>query len=132
MKSTRILAIIVAAALPNAVLHAQPGPPWMKDNPPKVSEMHQKMETERKAQDAEIDKLVTEMNSATGDRKMDAMAALLTKIVDQRKAMREKMDGMHMEMNDAMECCKQGMGKQGTGKHDMMKNKMNSPTPGMH
>ena len=80
-----------------------------------------------KAQDAEIDKLVTEMNSATADKKMDAMAALLTKIVDQRKAMHEKMASTHMDMNDAMECCKQGKGK-----HDMMKDKMNSPTPGMH
>ena len=131
MKSTHILAIIVTAALPGAFLLAQPGPPWMQKNAPKM-EMNQKMEAEMKAQDSEIDKLVTEMNSATGDRKMDAMAALLTKIVDQRKAMREKMAGMHMEMNDAMECCKQGMGKQGTGKHDMMKNKMSSPTPGMH
>ena len=126
MKSTHILAIIVTAALPGAVLLAQPGPPWMQKNAPKM-EMNQKMEGEMNAQDAEIDKLVTEMNSATADKKMDAMAALLTKIVDQRKAMHEKMASMHMDMNDAMECCKRGKGM-----HDMMKDKLNSPTPGMH
>ena len=110
MKSTHILAIIVAAALPGAALLAQPGPPWAQKNPPKM-EMNQKMEAEMKAQDAEIDKLVTEMNGTTGDKKMDAMAALLSKIVEQRKAMHEEMGGMPMDMKRAMDCCKGGMKK---------------------
>jgi hypothetical protein len=110
MKSTPILAIMIAAALPGAVLFAQGGPPWTRKNPPKM-EMNQKMEAEVKAQDAEIDKLVTEMNSATGDKKMDAMAALLSKIVEQRKAMHEEMGGMPMDVKRAMDCCKGGMKK---------------------
>lgn len=80
-----------------------------------------------KAQNAELDKLVADMIAATGDKKMDAMAAVVSKMVEQRKAMHEKMSGTHMDMKDAMECCKQGKGS-----HDMMKDKMNSPTPGMH
>lgn len=99
MKSTRILAIIVAAALPGAVLVAQGGPP-------KKEQMQQKMEAEMKAQDAELDKLVADMNAATGDKKVDAIAAVVSKMVEQRKTMHEKMAGMHMDM-------------------------MNSPTPGM-
>ena len=110
MKSTHILAVIVAAALPGAVLFAQGGPPWTQKNHPKM-EMNQKMEAEMKAQDAEIDKLVTEMNGTTGDKKMDAMAALLSKIVEQRKAMHEEMGGMPMDMKRAMDCCKGGMKK---------------------
>jgi len=42
---------------------------------------------------------------------VDAIAAVVSKMVEQRKAMQEKMSAMHMEM---------------------MKNKMTSPTPGMH
>jgi len=109
MKSTRILAIIVAAALPSAALLAQGGPPWMKEHPAKMSEMHQKTEAEMKAQEAELDKLVSEMNAATADKKVDAMAAVLSKIVGQRKTMHEKMAGMHMDMKGAMDCCKEGM-----------------------
>ena len=104
MKSTHILAIIVAAALPGAVLLAQ-------GEPGKMSEMHQKMEGEMKAQDAELDKLVSEMKTATGEKKADAMAAVLSKIVEQRKTTHGKMAGMHMDMKGAMECCKGGMKK---------------------
>lgn len=127
MKSTHIFAIIVAAALPGAVLLAQPGPPWTKDNPAKMSEMDQKMEADMKAQEAELDKLVADMNAATGDKKMDAMAAVVSKMVEQRKAMHRNMAGMHMDMKGAMECCKAGQKM-----HDMMKDKMSSPKPGMH
>jgi hypothetical protein len=107
MKSTRILAIIVATALPGAVLLAQGDHGKMGD----MSEMHQKMETAMKAQDAELDKLVSEMNAAAGDKKAEAMAALLSKIVEQRKTMHGNMAGMHMEMKGAMDCCKEGMKK---------------------
>jgi cytochrome P450 len=115
MKSTRILAIIVAAALPGAVLlaqgeHGKMGD-MMKEHPANMSEMHKKMEAEMKAQDAELDKLVSEMNTATGEKKADAMAALLSKIVEQRKTMHEKMGDMHSDMKRAMDCCKEGMKK---------------------
>ena len=115
MKSTRILAIIVAAALPGAVLLAQGEKgkmgDMMKEHPANMSEMHQKMEAEMKAQDAELDKLVSEMNTATGEKKADVMAALLSKMVEQRMTMHEKMAGTHMAMEGAMNCCKEGMKK---------------------
>ena len=57
-----------------------------------------------KEQDAELDKLVTEMNSAPVDKKLDAVAAVLTKLVEQRKAMHEQMQKM-MSRNE-----KEGMG----------------------
>ena len=111
MKSTHILAIMIAAALPGAALLAQGGPPWTKEHPAKMSPMHQKMEAEMKAQDADLDKLVSEMNMATGEKKADAMAAVLSKMVEQRKTMHNEMAGMHTDMNAAMDCCKQGMKK---------------------
>ena len=68
MKSTPILAILIAAALPGAGLLAQGeqgkmGDMMKKENPANMSEMHQKMEAEMKAQDAELDKLVSDMNT---------------------------------------------------------------------
>ena len=111
MKSTHILAIIVAAALPGAVLLAQEHGKMGDMHPANMSEMHQKMEAEMKAQDAELDKLVSEMNTATGEKKADVMAALLSKMVEQRMTMHEKMAGTHMAMEGAMNCCKEGMKK---------------------
>jgi len=52
---------------------------------------HAKMMEEQKAQDAEIDKLVAEMNTATGEKRIDAIVAVLKKLIEQRKTMHEKM-----------------------------------------
>jgi len=46
-----------------------------------------------KDQDAEFDKLVAEMNRASADKKLDAVAAALSKLVEQRKGMHEQMTG---------------------------------------
>ena len=68
----------------------------MKGHEAKKQEMEKKMEAKMKAEAAELDKLVDEMNTSTGDRKMEAMAAALNKIVQKHKAMHEKMAGMSM------------------------------------
>jgi hypothetical protein len=47
-----------------------------------------------KEQDAELDKLVASMNSASSDKKLDAIAAVVAKLVEQRKAMHEGMQKM--------------------------------------
>ncbi len=90
----------------------------MKGDHAQMAEMHQKMDAEMKAQDAELDKLVAAMNSATGEKKVDAIAAVVNKLVEQRKAMHEKMGAMHENMQGGMM------------KHDMMKGKTeSSPSP---
>jgi len=53
--------------------------------------MHQMMQEEQKLQDAEIDKLVAKMNAATGEKRVDAIVAVVNKLIEQRKAMHEKM-----------------------------------------
>jgi hypothetical protein len=58
--------------------------------------MHQKMAAEMKAADAELDRLLAEMNGSTGDKKIEAMSALLNRLVQQRKAMYQKMEDMMM------------------------------------
>jgi hypothetical protein len=50
-----------------------------------------------KDQEAELDKLVADMNSAPSDKKVDAIAAVLTKLVEQHKAMHERMQNMMAE-----------------------------------
>jgi hypothetical protein len=50
-----------------------------------------------KEQEAELDKLVADMNSAPSDKKVDAIAAVVTKLVEQRKAMHEGMQKMMTE-----------------------------------
>lgn len=60
--------------------------------------MHQKMAAEMKAADAELDQLLAEMNGATGDKKIEAMSALLNRLVQQRKTMHRKMDEMQAKM----------------------------------
>src|SRR6516165_4861221 len=50
-----------------------------------------------KEQEAELDKLVADMNSAASDKKVGAIAAVVTKLVEQRKAMHEGMQKMMTE-----------------------------------
>ena len=62
----------------------------------------QEMQDKHKAMDATLDKLVAEMNAAKGSKEVDAMekpmAAVITELVTQRKAMHSMM----MEMQPAM------------------------------
>jgi hypothetical protein len=74
----------------------------MKERGMKMMKMHQKMQEEMKVMDAENDKLVTEMKAATGQKKIDAMATLITRLVAQRKMMVEKMGAMHADMMQMM------------------------------
>ena len=104
MKTTHILATLVAATLPLAAITAEdssktettdqkqeqnPDMMGMKGMMGKVNMM-----SNWKDQDAELDKLVAEMNSASADKKLDAVAAVVAKLVEQRKAMHEQMQKM--------------------------------------
>ena len=81
--------------------------------------MRGKMMSNWKDQDAEIDKLIAEMNSAPADKKLDAVAAVVTKLVEQRKAMHEHMQKM-MSANEkeAMGMCRMMMGMDKGDAHD--------------
>jgi len=62
----------------------------------------QKMMAEMKAMDATLDALKTKMNAATGEAKVDAIAELLTAIVQQRAAMHGRMMQMQSQMMGQM------------------------------
>jgi hypothetical protein len=90
MKPTAILGVVIGVALQGAMLFAQnpsgnPGKDQQKHR--EMMPVHEKMIEEQKAQDAEIDKLLAEMNAAVGEKRIDAIMAVLNKLVEQRKTM---------------------------------------------
>jgi formate dehydrogenase maturation protein FdhE len=125
MKTIHLLAALIAATLPlTAVLAEDTAKTETTDKQQEQSsetgmkgmEMGQMM-SNSKDQDAELDKLVAEMNSASADKKLDAIAAVLTKLVEQRKAMHEQMQKM-VSANDKERTgmCRM-MGCDNDGKH---------------
>jgi len=67
-----------------------------------MMEWHQKMVEKFKAQDAELEKLVAEMNAASGEKKVDAIAAIVNKMMEHRKAWHEEMETRHKKMMEWM------------------------------
>src|SRR5512133_2360153 len=63
-----------------------------------MKEQKEKMMTERKAQDTELGKQISEMNSAPDDKKLGLLAAVVTRLVEQRAAMDAQMEKMHAGM----------------------------------
>lgn len=68
--------------------------PTMQD----MMKMHEQMMADMKAADSRLDALVKEMNAATGDAKLNAVAATVTELVRQQKSMHERMGHMHEQM----------------------------------
>jgi hypothetical protein len=64
--------------------------------------MREQMMAEMKAADARLDALVRDMNAATGNARIDAVAAVLNELVQQRKAMHERMGKMSEHMTGGM------------------------------
>ena len=114
MKTTSLLAIFVAVALPLAAITAEDSSKTeatdqKQEQGSDMKEMKGmmgkcQMMSNLKDQDADVDKLVVEMNNAPADKKLDAVVAVLNQLVEQRKAMHEQMQKM-MSGNE-----KQGMG----------------------
>lgn len=110
MKTRNTLAIAAAAAVLAAPLLAQDHKHGMKDTHgmmddrhAKMSQMHQMMMADWKAQDADLEKLVSEMNTAEGDKKIAAIAAVASKLVELRLADHAKMTAMPGMMMDQSE-----------------------------
>lgn len=95
----RHIQILLLAAMlsPVAVSAQQPG--QHRDSTMMMN--HENMMQQVQAADARMDKLVGEMNRATGQKKVEAMAAVINELVAQRKQMRshmmQTMQRMHSE-----------------------------------
>jgi hypothetical protein len=127
MKTKHLFATLIAAILPLAGIFAEDsGKTETTDRQQQQSS--DKMEIKDmgkgpmisnwKEQDAELDKLVAEMNSAPAEKKLDVVAALLTKLVEQRKAMHEQMQKMmSADEKEALGMCRMMMGMMNDGEH---------------
>ncbi len=96
-----------------------------------MMQKRQQMMSKCKAMDAKLDKLAAAMNTATGQKKIEAMAALLNELVQQRKVMHEmmmKMHGRHMHRG-MMSGMMGGMSKHGGQAPKMMMNMGTKPAP---
>jgi hypothetical protein len=75
------------------------------DMPQRCKEMmaqHEKMAAGMKQADERLSELVTRMNAASGEAKVDATAATVTELVTQRRAMHEQMMSRHDRMMQHM------------------------------
>ena len=63
-----------------------------------MMKMHEQMMADMRAADARLEGLVKEMNSASGNAKVPAIAAVVTELVQRQKAMHEQMGQMHEHM----------------------------------
>ena len=66
-----------------------------------MMKMHAQMMAEMKAADSRLDALVKEMNAASGDAKVGAVASVVAELVRQQRSMHERMGHMHQQMMGA-------------------------------
>lgn len=93
MKTRNTLAIAAAAAVLAMPLLAQEHHRhgMTDEHHGKWSKMHSTMMADWKTQDAELEKLVSEMNTAEGEKKVAAIAAVASKLVELRLSDHSKM-----------------------------------------
>jgi uncharacterized protein HemX len=92
----------------------------MMEHCQEMKEQKQKMKEDMKAQDSELTKQIAEMNHAPKDKKMDLMAAVITRMVEQRIAMDARKAKMEEEMMKHMMQHMQ-MGKESMSQCPMMR-----------
>ncbi len=127
--SSLALALALAIWFPVQARSAEPAeqPKMTEPNGMKccqeMTEQRQKMMAEMKAQDAELTAQVAEMNRAPADKKLDLVAAIVTRLVEQRVAMNARMEKMQAEMMKHMPTCGEG-----AKPHPMMRGMDEKPT----
>jgi hypothetical protein len=106
MKALQRMIVFGVLMLPSPALFAQAMHQREASNPAKppeaamrqMMELHQKMQAEMQQADGQLDALLAEMNGSTGEKKVEAIAALLNRMVQERKAVQHRMAEMHMQM----------------------------------
>lgn len=63
---------------------------------------HDEMMAKLKDMDAKLDQMVADMNAAKGNKKVDAMAAVISEMISQRKSMTTMMHDMNSQMMEHM------------------------------
>jgi ABC-type glycerol-3-phosphate transport system substrate-binding protein len=94
-----IVAATTIAAYASPAQGAQSPAP---SNMQQMMKMHEQMMAEMKAADSRLDALTKDMNAAKGDAKVNAIAAVVTELVQQQKSMHAHMGEMHQMMMNGM------------------------------
>lgn len=124
--SSFVLALALAIWFPVRVRSAEPAEgkmmteEKMMERCQEMKAQKQKMMADMKAQDAELTAQVAKMNSAPEDKKLDLIATVITRMVEQRIAMDARMAKMQEEMMQHMMQHMQ-MGKESMSQCPMMK-----------
>jgi hypothetical protein len=63
-----------------------------------MMKMHEQMMAEMKSADAKLDQLVKDMNVASGEAKIAAIAQVVNELAQQQKSMHERMATMHQHL----------------------------------
>lgn len=79
--------------------------------------MHEQMLAEMKANDARLEALLANVNTASGEAKVDALTAVVGELISQRKAMHEQMmqGGMMCPMMQGVEASAEAGATRGKG-----------------
>lgn len=136
IRSSLALALAVAIWSPVQVRSAEPADGKMmmdgkmmsetnmKPRSQAMSEQKDKMMADMKEQDAQLAGQIAEMNRAPEDKKLDLMAAIVTRMAAQRTAMNARMETMHEAM------VKHTQMEQGNGASDPMMQGMDTNSIG--
>lgn len=97
------LALGMAAAFPLQLQATEPMQGSMMDGSKTewqkgMMQRHQALMAEMKTQDDELTDLVAKMNKASKDKKLDLLASIVTRMVEQRATMNQRMMKMQCEM----------------------------------
>ncbi len=100
------MSVILETPEPAASIAAQGGPqnpaPQAPAQPQSrmadMMKIREQMMAEMKASEAKLDTLVKDMNATAGETKINAIVAVVNKLVQQNKAMHERMGQMHQQM----------------------------------
>jgi hypothetical protein len=98
MMRSAILSLACALLLASVASAQQPGDSTKVMHGPQMNrqrQMNRQMMMQRiQGADARLDRLVTQMNQSTGNKKVQAMAAVINELVAQRKQMHQHMGRM--------------------------------------
>lgn len=109
MKAAKVLSVLLAGAMSTGMVFAAESGAvqnmkerWEKRQAQR-EEIREKIEGELKKQDAELDKVQSDLKSAPADKKLDALTAAVNVLIDQRREMHHTMETLGNKLKSARE-----------------------------
>ncbi|HJZ13788.1 MAG TPA: hypothetical protein VJ521_16660 [Acidobacteriota bacterium] len=103
MKQVVLFIFVLMTAIPLWAATPESGMKEMMDQPmmddcKEMMAMQEKMKMDMQTMNSKLDQLLSEMNAAKGNKKVDSIAALLNELIAQRKSMMMMTMGMQPKM----------------------------------